>query len=159
MFHEFCELPLETLQVRPVVSCGNEFALPEDAVMGVLPLGGKAPAQYVGGLLVMAIDNRLRPLVSLRETLCLDTASSDESGEQVVVVVRIASQLFGLLVEQVGTPERAIVHPTVDAGPPFALLSHVVRLDDGRDVAVLNPNSLAFTVRPAIPAPALRLAA
>jgi chemotaxis protein histidine kinase CheA len=151
--------PSKTLSVRPVESCGARFALPEHDVIGVLPLDGEFRLERVGDLLTMVMDDRRRPLVSLREQLCLD-AHAARGAEDQVVVIRIGPQLFGLLVERVGAPTTATIHPTLDRPSPFAMFSDLVQLADGSDVPVLNPNRLAFHSPQVVPlSRTLRLAA
>ncbi|MBI3516447.1 MAG: HAMP domain-containing protein [Proteobacteria bacterium] len=156
MFNEFC--PSKTLLVRPVESCGARFALPEQDVIGVLPLDAECCVEYAGDMLTMVMDDRRRPLVSLREQLCLDPSAAN-AAEAVVVVIRIGPQLFGLLVERAAAPSSGTVHPTVDSATPFATFSDVVQLADGTDVPVLNPNRLAFYTPQVAPLRHLRLAA
>ncbi len=156
MLHEFT-LPNETIQVCPVESGGAAFALPEAAVIGVMPLDDNAVTEMVDGVLAMAMDDRYRPLVSLGDALCLP---GDPAAEQQVVVIRIGAQLFGLLVERAGAADTAVIHPTFEPASGFAMFSNVVRLADGRDVPVLNPARLALSAKRVEPtATDLRLAA
>jgi len=154
MLHEFTS-DHETLEVCPIESAGTRFALPERDVIGVLTLDEDCTLEELGGVLSMQMDDRHRPLVSLREALCQPTHPS----ETVVVVLRVGTQLFGLLVDQAFPPTRAIVHPTMDASPAFSTFSHIVQLDDGSDVAVLATTSLAMSARRGHASAALNLAA
>jgi len=148
-------LPHETIRVLPIESAGAAFALPERDVIGVLALGEDGALEQIGGVLAMQMDDRLRPLVSLREALCQRSTAT----EQFVVVLRIQAQLFGLLVDQASAATDAVIHPTGELAPALATFTHVVRLDDGRDLPVLNPATLALTAQRREPVPALRLAA
>jgi chemotaxis protein histidine kinase CheA len=154
MLHEFTS-DHETLEVCPIESAGTRFALLERDVIGVLTLGDDCALEQIGGVLSMQMDDRQRPLVSLREALCQPPHPS----ETVVVVLRVGAQLFGLLVDQALPPTRAIVHPTMDASPAFSTFTHIVRLDDGSDVAVLATTSLALSPRRGDAPAALNLAA
>ena len=156
MLTDFC--PSKMLLVRPVESCGVRFALPEQDVIGVLPLDAECSVEYAGDMMTMAMDDRRRPLISLREQLCLD-AGAATGAEELVVVVRIGPQLFGLLVERAAAPSSATVLPTVDHAPPFATFSDIVQLEDGDHVPVLNPNRLAFYTPQVAHPQHLRLAA
>jgi chemotaxis protein histidine kinase CheA len=124
----------------------------------VLPLDDAA-LERSGGMLFMHMDDRFRPLVGLRATLCLPPASSRDEAEGSVVILRLEKQLFGLLVEHAGEPTGALVHPTVDPAPAFATFSAIVQLSDGRDVPVLNPIRLALSLQPVEPVVERRLAA
>ena len=148
MLNEFCTLPHDTLQVRRVTTNGADFALPECDIVKVLPFDHDVAVERVGGVLFLHIDGRFRPLISLSEALCLPVDRVAHDCNQVVVVVRLGSQVFGLLVEHAALPTQAIVHPTINASPALAPFTEIVRLDDGRDVAVLNPPYLALSAQP-----------
>lgn len=154
MFNEFT-VPNETLQVCPVACADAVFALPERDVIGVLPLDDQNALEQIAGVLAMNMDDRYRPLVSLRQTLC----QPGHPTENVVVVLRVGAQLFGLLVDQALAPVRAAVHPTLEPASTLATFSHIVRLNDGRDAPVLNPANLALSAQHPEPAPVRRLAA
>ena len=155
MLNEFC--PNQTLAVRPVETRGARFALPERDVIGVLPLDADARVEEVGGVLSLVMDERTRPVLSLGDQMCLGRPRPGAAETQ-VVILRIASQLFGVLVEHAGEPCQATIHPTAERAPVFAVFSNVVRLTDGDDVPVLNPSRLAFSV-PTSAQPKLALAA
>jgi len=154
MFAQFT-LPHETLQVCPVECAGAVYALPEDDVVGVLTLDKDCTLEELGGVLSTWMDDRHRPLISLREALCQPAHPT----ENVVVVLRIGTQLFGLLVDQAHQPSRAVVHPTLEPVMALATFCHIVRLEDGTDVPVLNTIGLALSAQHPEPALALRLAA
>lgn len=154
MFHQFTP-GHESLDVCPIESAGTRFALRERDVIGVLTLDKDCTLEELGGVLSTWMDDRHRPLVSLRAALCQPM----HPNENVVVMLQIGTQLFGLLVDQAFEPTRAVVHPTMDPSSPLATFTHMVRLDDGSDVPVLNTTSLALSARHDAGAPALRLAA
>src|SRR5579863_7971073 len=131
-------LPHETLQVCPVECAGTVYALPERDVIGVLPPEDDHALAQIGDVLAMHMDDRYRPLISLRKTLCQPSHST----ESVVVVLRIGAQLFGLLVDRARQPSRAVVPPTLEPASALATFSHIVRLEDGTDVPVLNTTGL-----------------
>ncbi|MEJ0071243.1 MAG: chemotaxis protein CheW [Pseudomonadota bacterium] len=78
------------------------------SVIGVLVLADHPEnvIERVGGVSAMYMDDRFRPLVSLKQALCLDTPADHSAAEDRVVVLRLNGQLFGLLVEEVREPER-----------------------------------------------------
>jgi hypothetical protein len=132
----------EALHVCPVESDGACFALPERDVIAVLPLDDDT-LERVCGLLAMGMDERYRPLISLRTALCQPAGPAGT-----VVVLRIGDRLFGLLVDRAFAPVHAGVLPTLCAAPARATFSRIVRLDDGSDLAVLNPASLLAVAQP-----------
>jgi chemotaxis protein histidine kinase CheA len=147
-------LPHETLDVCPVESGGVCYALPERDVMGVLTLDDDGALEEIGGLLAVSVDGLRRPLISLRASLCQPAGE-----ENVLVVLRIGGLLFGLLVDQAFEPAGAATHPTLGPAPALPTFSHIVRLEDGRDIPMLNPASLAQWAQPLDGIRALRLAA
>jgi len=147
--------PSTPLLVRPVESAGDVFGLPECDVIGVLPVDGCA-IERAGGVLAMPMDDdRLRPLVSLRQAL----GRPSSAAERFVVVLWVGAQLYGLLVDRAFEPTNSTIYPDVRSALAFATCIHIVRLADGRDVPVLNPVSLAFTAQRPEPTRELRLAA
>jgi chemotaxis protein histidine kinase CheA len=148
-------LPRETLEVCVVESAGDQYAVPEHNVIGVLTPDDDAALRDVCGLLALEMDERYRPLISLRSALCLPPASA----ENVVVVLRIGAQLFGLLVDKASEPTRVEIHPTMTDAPALATFSHLTQRADGTVLPVLNPTSLAVWARHPEPIRALQLAA
>jgi chemotaxis protein histidine kinase CheA len=149
--------PAESVEIRPIGTDGALFALLEDDVIGVLPLDAGAQLERVDGALAMAMDDRLRPLLSLRDQVCRPRAGA-AAVEAQVVIVRIGAELLGLLVEWAGTPTHAVARATAvtDAAP--ALFSHVALQGGGRDLPVLNPLRLARSVASLRPRAARRAA-
>jgi chemotaxis protein histidine kinase CheA len=166
MSNEFCG-PAEMTEIRVVESCGMAVALPEHSVIGVLPLAG-APAaavERIAGIPTMYMDERRRPLISLKQALCIQTPTDHGDDEGIVVVLRLGGQLFGLLVEAVREPEPAMVLPTVTPLHSLAVFSHLLQMADGGILFALNPTWLALSIELPRPAalvdlkPAMRLAA
>jgi len=166
MWNEFCG-PAEMTEVRVVESCGMAVALPEHNVIGVLTPADE-PAhkiERIDGIPAMHMDERLRPLVSLKQALSIATPAGDTRDEGKVVVLRLAGQLFGLLVEAVREPERAMVLPTVTPQHSLAVFSQLLQMADGGILFALNPIWLALSIEAPKPAaqrradPAMKLAA
>ena len=146
----------ETLAICPVESAGTRFALPQRDVIDVLALDDDRTLEQIGGVLSMTMaGGRHRPLISLRDVLCQPSAPTGN----VVVMLRVGAQLFGLLVDQVFEPCRAVVLPMLDAAPAFSTFTQLVHLDDGSDVAVLGIANLALSIRRGDTPAALSLAA
>jgi chemotaxis protein histidine kinase CheA len=166
MWNEFCG-PAEMTEIRVVESCGMAVALPEHNVIGVLTLTDESAHQIerLNGILTMEMDDRFRPLVSLKQALCVTTPSGDAHDEDKVVVLRLDGQLFGLLVEAVREPEHAMVLPTVTPQRSLAVFSRLLQMADGGILFALNPIWLALSIEAPKPtamrrvAPALKLVA
>ena len=67
MLNEYC--PAKSLLVRTVETGVARYALPEQDVIGVLPADGEYAIEYAGDMPTMMMDDRRRPLVSLREAV------------------------------------------------------------------------------------------
>jgi chemotaxis protein histidine kinase CheA len=153
MWNEFCD-PAKTTEIRVVESCGMAVALPEDSVIGILPVDAPEHAiEHSGGLAMMYMDDRFRPLVSLHQTLCIEVPAGHTPREDAVVVLRMGAQLFGLLVERAREPERAMVLPTVTPAPALSVFTEMLQMADGGILFTLNPTWLALTLNAPLPAP------
>jgi chemotaxis protein histidine kinase CheA len=160
MWNEFCG-PAKMIEVRVVESCGMAVALPECDVIGVLPLADcpENTIAHFNGVSAMHMDDRFRPLISLKQALCVETPTDHPRREDQVVVLRLNGQLFGLLVEQVREPEQAMVLPTVTPARTLAVFRHLLQMADGGILFALNTVWLALSIEAPQTQPALRLAA
>jgi two-component system chemotaxis sensor kinase CheA len=137
--------PIETIEIRVVESCGMAVALPARDVVAVVPLdGAQPPLERVGDLLVMRLGDRSRPILSLGQALCLEPSTADPAQEDIVVVVQVETQSFGLRVEAVSEPRAAIVLPTEKSAHGLAVFSNLVQ-HDNEVLFVLNPVRLALS--------------
>ncbi len=136
---------------------GQEFALPVDRVREVLPAPrevarmARAKAHLLG---VMAVRDRLLPLVGLRALFGLDDAVGQETGRRVVVVRSgIGQAPVGVLVDEVREILRLDpaqidpVPPLLAREPEFEDLDGIARADGGanggrRLVSVLSAERL-----------------
>jgi len=147
MWNEFCG-PAEMTEIRIVESCGMAVALPEHNVIGVLSLADdpSLSVERFDGIPALYMDERLRPLVSLQQALCVAPAAGPAPREDLVVVLRLDGQLFGLLVEQVREPEQAMVLPTLQPQHSLAVFSQLLQMADGGILFGLNPVWLALSI-------------
>lgn len=148
--------PAETTEIRVVESCGMAVALPEHNVIGVLPLADNPDhaVECIDGIPMMYMDERLRPLVSLKQALCVQPSADHPREENLVVVLRLGGQLFGLLVETAYEPEQAVVLPTLTPQHSLAAFSQLLQIADRRILFALNPTWLALSIE--LPRPAAR---
>jgi chemotaxis protein histidine kinase CheA len=155
MWNEFCGAA-EMAEIRIVESCGMGVALPEHNVIGVLPLTDHPDhtVERIDGIPAMYMDKRLRPLVSLKQALRIQTPAGHQRGEDIVVVLRLDGQLFGLLVEAVREPELAMVLPTLTPQRSLAVFSQLLQTADGAILFALNPIWLALSIE--LPRPSVR---
>jgi chemotaxis protein histidine kinase CheA len=166
MWNECCD-PATTTEIRVVKSCGMAVALPEHNVIGVLhPTDApEHKIERIDGVLTMYMDDRLRPLVSLKQALCIQTPADHTRSEDIVIVLRLDGQLFGLLVEEAREPEQTMVLPTLTPQSSVAVFSQLLQMADGGILFALNPIWLALSIGASKPSarggvdPAILLAA
>jgi len=150
--------PRETIRVRVVESCGMAIALPAEDVVDVQPLMATPELlERTGDLRVMRLGGLSRPVVSLQQALCLELPADRVPREDQVVVLRVGTQLFGLLAERAHPPEPVEVLPTRQPAPRLAVFSMLVQRGD-EITFVLNPIRLALSTG-GTPMPGLSAAA
>ena len=132
----------QTTDVCVVETGGHMAAVLDRDIVGLLPLVVGTTPRLAGldGVRTMVMDGRPRPLVSLRAALCLPRGAPEE----VVVVLRLGDQLFGLTVERVRALEQAVILPTLDPPYPLAMFAHLVEADPVGALTILNPSRLAL---------------
>lgn len=131
--------PPETTDVCVVETGGVTAALLDRDIVCILALEA---GPRVGDVRTLMFDGRPRALVSLRETLCI----AGGGHEEVVVVLQLGDQVFGLAVERVRAIEQAVVLPTLDAPYPLSMFAHLAHSDVTGPITVLNPARLAMCV-------------
>jgi hypothetical protein len=132
-------MPVETTDICVVATNGIQVALRDADVVCLLTRSG---GPCVDDVPTMVVEGRPRALVSLRETLCLESGAS----EDVVVMLRLGEQLLGLTVERIHAVEQATVLPTMNPTYPMAMFNQLVEAGRAGILSVLNPARLALSV-------------
>lgn len=144
------QTPGETITIRMVESCGTAVAVPAADIVKVLTLSGPDQVALIGGVMTMRLDGRARPVISLQDTLFVRPPAGAAAREDQVVVLEIGEQLFGLVAERVGIPERVEVLPTLRPVEPLSVFTALVRR--GTEVAfVLSPTRLGLSADAMLP--------
>ncbi|MCX7970846.1 MAG: chemotaxis protein CheA [Negativicutes bacterium] len=128
---------------------GRVFVLPQNGVQEILRTGCRTATTSVqtfdGGASVIRLRGELLPLVSLRQALNLPAAADGE--EAAVIVMKIGSKNFGILVDEVIDREQVMVKQL-----PIWLRDNpcyfaVTILDSGEVTLILNARGLARAAR------------
>ncbi len=141
------KIPL-TLAIAPalIVQCGkHRFALPQTAVLEAVGLGSAdARVENVQGAKVLRLRDQVLPISNMSDFLRIDSVDADNRDtEPLVVVLRVGSVTFGVIVDGVSDVQEIVVKPL---GPSLAHLSTFsgnTILGDGSVVLILDPMGLA----------------
>ncbi|MBU6276208.1 MAG: chemotaxis protein CheA [Planctomycetes bacterium] len=141
-------IPL-TLAIMPALivhAAGQRFAIPQAAVRELIALGGSRSAAVIEGLdgaPVTRLRDRLLPLVFLRGLLGLDPGAPAGT----VIVLRVDSQEFGLVVDGVALAEDIVVKPIARALVALGVYAGATVLGDGDVVLIVDPRGVAQVAR------------
>lgn len=136
-------LTLAIVQALIVKSGSERFAIPQTAVTELVRTSESSgyKIEKVNNSAVLRLRNRLLPLVSLRNLLELNS-EEEMSEESYVVVARVGSYAFGIMVDQVFDTEEIVVKPVARALRDLELFSGNTILGDGSVVMILDPNGI-----------------
>ncbi|TAL76212.1 MAG: response regulator [Beijerinckiaceae bacterium] len=144
----FClKIPL-TLAIAPaliVAAWGHNFALPQHSVIEAVAIDAESPhtLETVQGSLVLRLRNEVIPVVSLKEILALDSDSPAEENGSLVLVMRINSRAFGVIVDRVTDVQEIVVKPLGASLAQLQVFSGHTILGDGSVVLILDPTGIA----------------
>ena len=117
------KIPL-TLAIAPalIVECrGHRFALPQNAVLEAVGLSTDgARVEDVQGAQVLRLRDQVLPIASLGDFLKLEKREPRPGDEPLVVVLRVGSVNFGVVVDGVSDVQEIVVKPL---GPSLAHLT------------------------------------
>jgi two-component system, chemotaxis family, sensor kinase CheA len=142
------KMPL-TLAIAPALivrAADHRFALPQHAVVEAVSAGGvhENKLQVVQGALLLRSRDRVIPVVDLAQTLKL--GRSDLDAEHLVVVMRVGSSPFGVMVDQVSDVQEIVIKPLGKSLSHLSFFSGNTILGDGSVVLILDPPSLAHSI-------------
>ncbi|OAI22689.1 hybrid sensor histidine kinase/response regulator [Methylosinus sp. R-45379] len=139
-------IPL-TLAITPALiltTNGARFAIPQMTVVELVGVGRgfEHAIQYIHDAPVLRLRNDVLPLLDLAATLGLGRPAQERTRDGFVVVLRIGSARFGLLVETIADVQEIVIEPLVSAVARLGVFSGQTILGDGSVVLILDPAAL-----------------
>lgn len=140
-------IPL-TLAISPalIVSAGGQrFALPQTGVVEAVSVGPESDhrIEMVQGAPVLRLRDEVLPVADLHELLGFPPANVDPRAERLVVVMRVASATFGLIVHSVEDVQEIVVKPLGSQLAYLKVYSGQTILGDGAVVLILDSGGIA----------------
>jgi two-component system chemotaxis sensor kinase CheA len=141
------KIPL-TLAIAPaliVEVAHHRFALPQQSVIEAIGFGeGSAHrVERVQGSLILRLRNQVIPLVDVRAILNLEDAAPIGYENQLAVVMRVGTQVFGIIVDHVTDVQEVVVKPLGASLAHLIVFSGHTILGDGSVVLILDPAGIA----------------
>lgn len=144
------KIPL-TLAIAPALiieTGGHRFALPQHAVVEAVStaVDGGGRLERVHGAVVLRLREEVLPVIDLRELLRLAPAKQVVAPDQLVVVMRVGSLTFGLIVDAVSDVQEIVVKPLGASLVRLPMFSGNTILGDGSVVLILDPSGVAASL-------------
>jgi two-component system chemotaxis sensor kinase CheA len=143
------KIPL-TLAIIPalVVTCaGDQFAIPQVALTELVSLeagNAKGGIEMVHGAPVYRLRGQLLPLLYLRRELGIEAETAKQaSGAVNIVVLRVDSRQFGLVVDEINDTEEIVVKPLRKQLKNVKTFAGASIMGDGRVALILDVPGLA----------------
>ncbi|MBX9574813.1 MAG: chemotaxis protein CheW [Caulobacteraceae bacterium] len=132
-------LTLSIVSAIIVETAGERFALPQAGIVELVSAGSgdSRRVETVNGARVLRLRDRLLPLVSLHAMLGLPGEEEDRP-DSCIVVARVGSFVFGVLVDRVFDTEEIVVKPVASILRHIRLYSGATILGDGSVIMILD---------------------
>jgi two-component system, chemotaxis family, sensor kinase CheA len=140
-------IPL-TLAIAPaliVESGGHRFALPQHSVIEVVGIDDESPhsIEMVQGSLILRLREEVVPILDLEKILELERKTVSIDGSSLVVVMRVNTRSFGIIVDAVSDVQEIVVKPLGASLAHLEIFSGHTILGDGSVVLILDPTGIA----------------
>jgi len=141
------KIPL-TLAIAPaliVAACGHQFALPQHSVIEAVGVDaeGAHALEWVQGSLVLRLRDEVIPVVDLKDVLQIESPHCAEDAGSLVIVMRVSSRAFGVIVDRVADVQEIVVKPLGASLTHLQVFSGHTILGDGSVVLILDPTGIA----------------
>ncbi len=132
-------LTLSIVSALIVESCGERFAMPQASIVELVSANGSEGRriEQINGASVLRLRDRLLPLVSLQTMLGLDDPEMPRS-DACIVVAKVGSFTFGVIVDRVFDTEEIVVKPVATILRHLKLYSGATILGDGSVIMILD---------------------
>lgn len=137
-------LTLAIVSALIVGAHGQRFAVPQLSVVELVRTGTNSDNQIesINGTRVMRLRDRLLPVLPLSNALKIDH-DWNEKENHFVIVMQMANQKFGLVVDEVFDTEEIVVKPLANVLRTVSEYSGSTILGDGSVIMILDPMGLA----------------
>ena len=137
-------LTLAIVSALIVGAHGQRFAVPQLSVLELVRTGTNSDNQIesINGTRVMRLRDRLLPILPLSTALEIDE-DWGEKENHFVIVMQMANQKFGLVVDEVFDTEEIVVKPLSNVLRNVGEYSGSTILGDGSVIMILDPMGLA----------------
>lgn len=132
-----------------IIEVGAErFAVPQLAVVELVRVrnGSELSIERIKQTPVLRLRNKLLALVDLKTLLRIDSRAEAKTEGAFVVVLQVAGETFGVVVEAVFDTEEIVVKPMASRLRQSAMFSGNTILGDGSVILILDPNGIARAI-------------
>ncbi|WP_371347797.1 chemotaxis protein CheW [Ancylobacter sp. IITR112] len=141
------KIPL-TLAIVPaliVETTGERFALPQTSVVELVRVRGDSEhsLSFIKHAHVLRLRDRLLPILDLGAVMGLSCHWGERPEGELIVVMQVGSQRFGVVVDSVSHTEEIVVKPLASVLRGISLVSGSTILGDGRVIMIIDPNGLS----------------
>ena len=139
-------LTLAIVSALLIECAGERFAIPQISVVELVLASGNSEhkIETIQNTPVLRLRNRLLPLVSLQNSLKIESLPEDShSDEMFIVVAQVGTYTFGIIVDRVFDTEEIVVKPVAPVLRQIPLFSGNTILGDGSVILILDPNGIA----------------
>lgn len=137
-------LTLAIVSALIVETSSGKFAIPQLAVVELVRTTktGEHRLETIGDTQVLRLRDKLLPIINLSEITGADNVLDDQVAG-FVVVMKVAEQSFGVLVDSVFDTEEIVVKPLSDRLKAIEVFSGNTILGDGSVIMIIDPNGIA----------------
>lgn len=137
-------LTLAIVSALIVGAKGQRFAVPQLSVVELVRTGSNNEnrLENINGTQVLRLRDRLLPVLPLSSALKLGE-NEDAGKNRFVIVMQVASERFGLVVDEVFDTEEIVVKPISSVLRGVTEYSGSTILGDGSVIMILDPNGIA----------------
>ena len=146
-------LTLAIISALIVSSGGQRFAVPQLNVVELVRANSDAAhrIEKIDQAPVLRLRNRLLPLVRLASILGIEPDAADQPAGQLdeqgfIVVARVGSHEFGIIVDSIFDTEEIVVKPMSSTLRDIAVFSGNTILGDGSVIMIVDPTGIARQV-------------
>jgi len=134
-------LTLAIISALIVGASGERFAVPQGAVLELIKIGEGAEhrTEVIEQVRMVRLREELVPLIDLGSELGLSQAIQPSF----VIIMKVGSHRFGVLVEEVIDTEEIVVKPLASVLRNISVFSGATLLGDGSVVLIIEPNGLS----------------